>query len=403
MISVTNSPKPTLQLADWTKTMSRSILRQMIAVVSQPGILSFAGGLPDPALFPAREYAQALTTVLAEDPRALQYMPPYPRLKTHIVQMMAQRGVQCTEDQVFITTGAQQALDVLCRVLINPGDAVILEQTVYTGIQQVLAPFRARILGVPTNYRSGIDVNAVEALLAGGERPAFIYTIPNAHNPLGVTMTQETREQLVAVARRYGVPVIEDDAYGFLRYVGEPDTPMRAMDEEWVFYVGSFSKILAPALRLGWIVAPTELVSRLTVAKEAGDLESSALTQRAVAAYLDEGHFPAHLARLRQVYNRRRVALLAAIERHFPAGAEWTYPQGGMFVWVKLPGDVDTRLLLETAVSSQQVAFIPGIAFAVPGYQANNCLRLTFSSCSVAQIEEGIARLGQVLKEAIAK
>ncbi|MFQ5421752.1 MAG: PLP-dependent aminotransferase family protein [Anaerolineae bacterium] len=396
-------PTPTLQLADWAKTMSRSVLRQMIAVVSRPGILSFAGGLPDPALFPAAELSQAMAHVLANDPLALQYRPPFPPLKRHIVKLMAQRSVACTEEQVFITTGAQQGLDVLARLLLNPGSEVMLEEIVYTGAQQAVSPHQPYILTVPTDLETGIDVDVLETHLAGGARPAFLYVIPTAHNPLGVSISPEKRGRLAALARQYGVPIVEDDPYGFLTYGdwgsgnGENQLPLRALDDEWVFYLGSFSKILAPGLRLGWMIAPEHLIPKLTVVKEMGDLESSALMQRAVAAYLDAGHLPDHLATLREVYGRRRDAMLSALSRHFPATACWTHPDAGMFIWVELPEHIDTAVLLETAVAQEKVAFIPGHAFALHGTPAQNCLRLNFSNATPEQIEDGIARLGKLI------
>ncbi|MBK7919489.1 MAG: PLP-dependent aminotransferase family protein [Chloroflexi bacterium] len=391
------APSHEITLADWTHTMSRSVLRQMIAITARPGILSFAGGLPDPALFPTADYAQALQTVLAADPKALQYGPPLEALKVHIVGLMAERGVQVTPEQVFLTTGAQQGLDILTRLFLNPGGEVLLEEIVYPGIQQTVAPYRPHILPVPTDLETGIDVDTIEQYLADGARPAFLYIIPDAHNPLGVSISPEKRQRLVELARAYGLPIIEDDPYGFLNYDAHSERPLRALDDNWVFYLGSFSKILAPALRLGWMIAPEPLIPKLTVIKEANDLESSALTQRAVAAYLDAGLLPAHLERLRDEYGRRRDTMLQALYHHFPTEARWTVPSGGMFVWVELAAGVDTKMVLETAVTEAQVAFIPGAAFTIPGHSAPNCLRLNFSNCTPDRIEEGIARLAEVI------
>ncbi len=400
MFTITQTPPSPIQelpLARWTDGMSRSVLRQMLAVVAQPGILSFAGGLPAPEMFPADDYGRALNQVLGADSGALQYGPPFTPLKRHIVELMARRGVDCNEAQIFITTGAQQALDVVTRLLLDPGGEVILEEIVYTGVQQAVSPYQPRILPIDTNLYTGLNVDAVAAYLAQGHRPAFLYAIPEAHNPLGVSMSLAKRQQLVELAATYGLPLIEDDPYGFLRYEGEMLPPLRALDADWVFYLGSFSKILAPALRLGWLVAPAELVPKLTVIKEMEDLESSQLTQRAVAAYLDAGHLPGHLARLCTEYGRRRDAMLAALTRHFPAEARWTHPSNGMFIWVELPEHMDTAALLETAVSHEKVAFIPGHAFALPGYGRRNCLRLNFSNCTPERIEDGIERLGKVI------
>ena len=377
--------------------MSRSVLRQMMAVIARPGILSFAGGLPAPELFPTDDYAQALAHVLATDGRSLQYSPPFQPLKSHIVRLMAQRGVTCTEDQVFLTTGAQQGLNVLTRLLLNPGGEVMIEELVYTGVQQAIAPRQPNILAVGTDLDTGIDVDAVEMYLAGGARPAYLYIIPDAHNPLGVSISPAKRRRLVALARQYALPIIEDDPYGFLSYDDALERPLRALEDEWVFYLGSFSKILAPALRLGWMIAPEALIPKLTVIKEAGDLESSALTQRAVSAYLDAGHLPGHIETLRAEYGRRRDAMLAALERYFPVEARWTRPGGGMFIWVELPAGIKTSELLRSALEEEKVAFIPGYAFAVPGCQVDNCLRLNFSNAPVDQIEEGVHRLAKAI------
>lgn len=394
---------PMIRSAEWTHAMQRSVLRQMLAVVSQPGILSFAGGLPAPDLFPTADYAAALTHVLSTDRGALQYGPPFVPLKHHIVTLMAERGVACFADQIFLTTGAQQALDILTRFFLNTTGQVMMEEIVYTGIRQVVAPHCAEILPVRTDLDTGIDVDDVIAHLERGENPAYLYVIPDAHNPLGVSISEEKRQRLVDVAIAYGLPMIEDDPYGFLSYDARCLPPLRAYNDSHIFYVGSFSKIMAPALRLGWLVAPEEFMPKLTVIKEAADLESSALTQRAVAAYLDAGHLPDHLTRIQAEYRLRRDTMLGAMARHFPPGVSWTYPRAGMFIWVTLPEHVDAGALLETAVEREQVAFIPGQAFAHPGVNAHHHMRLNFSNCCLADIEEGILRLGRVLESVVNK
>lgn len=396
------APAPSLRLAPWVRQVQRSMLRQMIAVVSRPGILSFAGGLPDPTLFPRREYAAALAQVLADDPLALQYRPPYPPLKDAIVDLMAQRGVTCNPDQVFLTTGAQQALDVLTRLFVNSGETVALESAVYTGMQQALGPFQPHLLAVPTDLTEGMEVDYLAEALADGERPTLLYSVPDGHNPLGVSMSLPRRYQLVGLAREYGFPIIEDDPYGFLTYTEDAHLPpLRALEDEYVFYVGSFSKIMAPALRLGWMVAPASLTPKLTVIKEAGDLESSALTQRAVATYLQAGHLPGQLARLRTAYGERRAAMLAALARYFPDSAAYTVPHAGMFIWVALARHIDTTRLLDIALEQERIAFIPGQAFALQPDGARHCLRLNFTNCSVEQIEDGIARLGRLIQHTL--
>ncbi len=387
-----------VRLAGWTRAMQRSVLRQMLAVVSRPGILSFAGGLPAPDLFPTAEFNEAMARVLRTDGGALQYGPPSLSLKRHIVGLMAQRGVVCVEEQVFLTTGAQQALDIMTRLLLDHGGQVLLEEIVYPGIRQVVTPHEAEILPVRTDLATGIEVEDVLTHLQNGAKPAFLYVIPEAHNPLGVSISEEKRRQLVDVSAAYGLPILEDDPYGFLSYDGPASPPLSAYNEGHVFYIGSFSKIIAPALRLGWLIAPEFLIPKLTVIKEAGDLETSALIQRVVTAYLDAGHLPAHLGRLRAEYGQRRDVMMAAMARYFPPGITWTHPRGGMFIWATLPEHVDTGELLPAAVEQEQVAFIPGHAFVGPGVATRNQMRLNFSHCCLADIEEGVRRLGRVLE-----
>lgn len=387
------------ELARWTRSIRRSALQDMLVASARPGVLSFALGLPAAELFPAAEYAEAVAHVLANDPRALQYGPPFAPLKRHVVSLMAMRGVECREEQVFLTAGAQQGVNLLARLLLEPGSKVIAEEMAYTGCQQVLRASEADMLTVPTDFKTGIDVDAVERLLAGGERPALIYTVPEGHNPLAVSMSMEKRLRLVELARAYRVPVIEDDAYGLL-YYEPPPPPLRALEDRWVFYVGTFSKIMAPALRTGWVVVPESLIPHLAILKEASDIDTAPLSQRAISAYLDAGHLPAHLERLRREYRRRRDAMLGALREHFPEGARWETPTGGLFIWVELPEGTDTGELLEAALETEQVAFIPGHAFCVHDERpATNRMRLNFSNSSVERIEDGVRRLARVLKK----
>lgn len=388
-----------LRLAEWARHLERSMLRKLIGVIAQPGVLSFAGGLPAPELFPTQDFATAVADVLATDKRALQYGPPLTELKSQIVELMARRGVTCREEEIIITTGAQQALNMLAQLLLDPGGEVLLEEMVYSGIQQAVAPLQPRILSVATDLVKGIDVEAVAGLLSAGHQPAFIYAIPDSHNPLGVSLGRADRQRLVALAEHYGVPIVEDDPYGFLSFEESTLPPLRSVNDNWVFYVGSFSKIIAPALRLGWLVAPEKLLHRLTVIKEAGDLESSALTQRAVSGYIRSGRLPAHIDRLRGEYRCRRDAMLNALAATFPENVRWTNPAGGMFIWVELPEHVDTVCLLEASLAREHIAFVPGAAFAVPGHDAGHCLRLSFSNVSPERIADGIARLSNVVRE----
>lgn len=390
-------PEP-FRFARTMAAMSQSTLREVIALGTRPGVLSLAIGLPADELFPAADLAAAASALLARSPQALNYGVPHAPLKHHIVELMKARGVECRAEQVFLTSGSQQSMDLLTHLLLDPGESVLIEQTVYDGIQMAVKRFGAKPLTVPTSPETGIDVDAIEALLANGARPAFLYTITDGHNPLGVSIDLEKRRRLVEIARRHQMPILEDDAYGFLYFGQEPAPPLRALDDRWVFYLGSFSKTLAPALRAGWAVVPEELIPRLSALKHATDLDTPSFTHHVIAAYLETGRMPAHLALLRDEYRRRRDAMLQALDRHFPPAVHWTRPDAGMFVWAELPAHLDTASLLRAAVEEENVAFSPGVAFATGGSRhASHCLRLNFSYCRPEVIQEGVLRLGRLL------
>ncbi len=390
-----------IALANWTRAAEESELRKMLSITARPGILSFALGLPAREFFPTAAYSQAINHVLATDAVALQYSPPFKQLKSHIVTLMARRGVACREEHVFLTAGAQQGMSLLARLLLEHGGQVLLEEISYTGMQIVLEPFEPRILTVPTDLETGMNVDAVEMLLANGARPAFIYCMTESHNPLGVSLSLEKRMRLAELARRYCVPVVEDDVYGFLNYESTPQPPVRKFDDQCVYYIGSFSKILAPALRVGWVVVPEHLTPLLSLAKDASDLDCAALSQRLVSAYLDTGHLDTHLEVLRREYRARRDIMVEALEQHLPEGTSWVIPSGGLFIWVELPHSIDAGALLKTAVETEQVAYIPGYVFCSgKNSYKKNCMRLNFSTCNAEQIREGVARLGRVVKSA---
>lgn len=389
-------------LAAWARTSAPSALREILPLLARPGLLSFAVGMPAVELLPAEAFAQSVQRALNTDPLTLQYGVPYGPLKRQIVLLMAERGVRCRAEQVFLTTGAQQGMSLLARLLMEEGGRVAVEAMVYDGIHNAVKPFRPDVVTVPSDG-DGLDVDALEVLLEGGARPAFVYVIPEGHNPLGVSLGLDRRIRLVELARRFQVPLVEDDAYGFLRYDGAPLPALRALDADWVLYVGSFSKILAPGLRVGWMIVPEALVPALSILKHGSDLDVTSLSQRCISAFLDAGSLPAHLAALRAEYRARREAMLGALERHFPRTVRWTLPAGGMFVWVTLPAGSDTVELLRRAVASENVAFVPGTAFCArdPG-QGAHCMRLCFASVPVGMIEEGILRLARLLGAPVA-
>lgn len=374
-------------------------MREILAMASRPGVLSFAVGLPAPELFPREALGEAMSRVLRDEPSSLQYALPLRRLKEQVVELMALRGVTCRPEQIFLTSGAQQAMDLFAHLLLDPGAQVLLEESTYDGIRIAVRRFEPRVLTVPSSAEEGIDVDAVEAVLAGGARPALLYLIPEGHNPLGVSLPLTARHRLAELARAHRLPILEDDTYGLL--AGEGALPaLRALDEDWVFYIGSFSKILAPSLRAGWAVVPEPLLPRLGMLKHAADVDTASLAQHAISAYLAAGRLPAHLTALREEYRHRRDAMLAALARHMPAGVQWNQPAGGLYVWVELPRGFDATALLRVAVETAEVAFAPGEAFAATDADAarhRHCLRLSFASFPPEQIEEGIRRLGQAI------
>lgn len=398
-IEISEAAPEAIRLASFLDAVGQSTLRDLMAEAARPEVRSFAIGMPGTDLFPADDMAEAARRVLRDDPRALQYGLPSRALKARVVEILRLRGVEAREEEVFLTNGSQQAMDLLARLLLDPGGTVALEETVYDGIQIAVRPLTPRVLTVPTSPEHGIDVDALEALLEEGERPAFLYLVPEGHNPMGGSLPLERRERLVELARRFRLPILEDDAYGLLRYDRGGAPPLRALDDRWVLYLGSFSKILAPALRVGWIVAPEELVSRLSIVKHATDLDTTTFAQRALAAYLEAGHLPAHLERIRAAYRERRDAMLDALSREMPPGVRWHPPEAGIFVWAWLPPGTDATAILRRAIREEAVAFCPGTAFAVAGaHHADRCLRLSFADSSPAEIRDGIGRLGRVLR-----
>jgi 2-aminoadipate transaminase len=384
------------ELAGWAQGLEQSALQKMLVATARPGIISLALGLPAVELFPTDALSEATARVLSMNASALQYSPPLQSLKQHVRELMKRRGVDCHEDQIFLTAGAQQGMSLLTRLLLEPGGSVITEELIYSGFQQILEPFQPQILTVSTDAQTGMDVEAVEQYLSSGVRPSFIYSITDGHNPLSVRMHPSKRARLVELAEQYRVPIVEDDAYGFLSYE-DPLPPLRALSERWVFYVGSFSKILAPALRTGWVVVPKELMLPLSVIKESTDIDAAPLSQRIVNAYLDTGQLPAQIEMLRTQYRLKRDTMMRALAENFSDAARWATPNSGFFVWVELPPEVDVDELFRRAIEDEHVAFIPGHAFSVNNKRSPG-IRLNFSHPTVARIEEAIPRLARVLK-----
>ena len=400
--------------AQRTQRMTSSTIRELLKLTAQPDIISFAGGLPAPDIFPVEEFKAAADAVLSEMGRqALQYSTTegYPPLREMIVRHMARYGIVVDVDDVMITTGSQQALDLIGKVLINPGDKILTEDPTYLGALQAFTMYGADYVTVPID-EDGLQVARLEEALRAG--PKFMYILPNFQNPTGVTLSIERRHDLVAWADRYGIPLIEDDPYGQLRYEGDHIKPLVVLDAEClncenngkyrgnVIYMSTFSKTLAPGLRLGWVAAPKDVIGRLVQAKQGTDLHTSTFDQMVAYEAARGGFLDRHIRHIREVYRHRRDVMLASLERAFPdpaAGVHWTRPKGGLFLWVVLPEWMDTSNLLKEAVK-EKVAFVPGAAFYANG-GGRNTMRLNFSNASEEMIEDGIARLSRVIQREI--
>ena len=382
----------------FSRRMSRakpSAIREILKVTERTDVLSFAGGLPAPEAFPVEAIARAHAQVLASAaaPAALQYGPTegFGPLRAWIAGRMAGRGIRCRPEQVLITAGSQQGIDLVGKALLDEGDTVVVENPSYLAALQAFESYEARFEVVGSDD-DGMRVDELERLLSRS-RPKLIYLVPNFQNPRGTTLSLERRERLAELAAEHHVPVLEDDPYGELRYRGEKLPAVAAIDPAApVIYLSSFSKTLAPGLRLGWVVADEKTIRMLTVAKQAADLHSGSLAQHATARLLETFDYDAHLRTICALYGARCEVMLAAIERSFPRGATWTRPEGGLFVWAQLPGGLDTGALLPAAME-ERVAFVPGAPFfaAAPD---RSTLRLNFSNRPPELIAEGIARLG---------
>ncbi len=406
--------------AQRTHSLTSSTIRELLKLTENPKIISFAGGLPAPDFFPLEQFRAACRSVLADGPSgqaALQYSTTegYLPLREMIARHISRYGILAKPENVLITSGSQQALDLIAKLLINPGDRVLVEAPTYLGALQAFNVFGAEYVSVPTDD-DGLQTDKLEAALRSG--PKFMYILPNFQNPGGVTLSLERRKQLVAMADQYGVPIIEDDPYGQLRYEGEHLPPLLALDRAAVgvrsdpayrlgnvIYLSTFSKTLAPGLRLGWIVAPTEVIAKLVQLKQSADLHTSTFTQMVAYEVARGGFLDKHIKRLRAAYRERRDVMLQALAQNFPAdwGVTWTHPAGGLFLWMRLPPGSDSRTLLEASLR-QNVAFVPGGAFSATPAEDPDChryLRLNFSNASPIMIREGIRRLSVAVREQI--
>ncbi|MFN2546011.1 MAG: PLP-dependent aminotransferase family protein [Myxococcales bacterium] len=383
-----------IELARRMSRVHTSPIREMLKVTERPDVLSFAGGLPAPEMFPVEAMARAHADVLAkEGASALQYgaTEGFGPLRAWVAERMTQRGLACDPEQVLITAGSQQGIDLVGKALIDPGDVVVVEEPSYLAALQSFSIYDARFAVVGTD-EEGMRVDQLEELLRQ-TRARFIYLVPNFQNPRGTTLTLARRLALVRLARDHRVAILEDDPYGELRYSGVALPPLAGLDRHApVIHLGSFSKTLAPGLRLGYAIADEETVKALVIAKQAADLHTGVLSQRAVARMLETYDYERHLRELRGVYGERCAAMLASIERSFPKGTRYTRPDGGLFVWAELPTGIDAAQLLDDAMR-EKVAFVPGAPF-YPHEPRRNTLRLNFSNRPPELIAKGMSIVG---------
>lgn len=397
------------RMSQRARGMTSSAIRELLKLMEDPEIISFAGGLPAPEVFPLGALEAAVGRVLAQPGgAALQYgaTEGFGPLRELLVRHMARYGIEVEPANVLVTTGAQQALDLVGKTLLNPGDRVATEDPTYLGAIQAFTACQAEFLTVPIDDE-GLRVDRLEDALRAAAK--FVYVLPNFQNPAGVTLGLARRRRLVELCAHYGTPIVEDDPYGQLRYEGDHLPSLVSLDAELngcahgqrsfrggVLYLGTLSKTLAPGLRVGWVVAPAEVIAKLTQMKQGADLHTSTFAQCVAYETARGGFLDQHVRLIRGVYRERRDAMLAALERHFPPGVSWTRPQGGLFLWVTLPRSLDAGRLVAEALRAK-VAFVPGSAFHARGGGAHT-LRLNFSYSTPEVIEEGIRRLAGVLR-----
>jgi 2-aminoadipate transaminase len=392
-------------LAQRALRMTSSAIRELLKLTAEPDIISFAGGLPAPDLFPLREVEEACRYVLRQDgEQALQYSTTegYLPLREYLARSMHKYGVPAVPGNVLLTHGSQQALDLIGKVFIDSGDYVITSRPTYLGAIQAWNAYGARYHTVNLDD-DGMVVDEIEhayekVVQDAGRPPKFIYVLPNFHNPAGTTLPLERRERLAEIATRLDLPVIEDDPYGQLRYEGDDVLPICTLIPERTIYLGTFSKTLTPGLRLGWIVCPEVLMRRFVLAKQGADLHTATFVQYVANDICQRGFLKPHVQRLCQVYKERRDTMLEALTEFWPEGCCWTHPQGGLFLWARVPESIDTAEFFHRAVA-EKVAYVPGANFYPNEDGGSNAMRLNFSYCPPEQIVEGIRRLGLALKK----
>ncbi|MDD5447660.1 MAG: PLP-dependent aminotransferase family protein [Actinomycetota bacterium] len=374
-----------------------------MSTAGRKDIVPFSGGLPSIEGLPKTEVISVMDSVLKNGlSEALQYGETegrYP-LKSALCKLMAREGLKGEPEHMLITTGSQQALDLISRILINPGDAIVTEGPTYVGALCAFTAAAPRVTTIPVD-EEGMRVDLLEESLdrLQDTPPKFIYVIPNFHNPAGVTLSQSRRGKLVNIAEERDLLIIEDNPYGLLRFEGNPIEPITARSRKNVVYLGTLSKVVSPGIRVGWVLAPPPIIERLATLKQSADLCSPNLSQMFAEEYINRGLVEKNMENLKPVYRSRRDVMLSSLEEHLPSGCTWTKPRGGLFIWVTLPPYIDTRKMLPLAIE-EKVSYVPGSAF-FPDESGSNCMRLNFSYPAEEQIATGVKRLGKVIKKEI--
>ncbi len=384
--------------------MKRSEIRELLKVTRRPDIISFAGGLPGPETFPVKELEDISCQILREKGAlALQYGPTEGELplREEIAKWMSREKATIRPENILITEGSQQGLDIVSKVFLDPNDIIILELPTYIGGLQAFSAYRAKMIGVPQDGH-GMRMDLLEKVLTRlakrKKKPKFIYVVPDFQNPSGVTMTVERRKRLLELAYQHEIPILEDSPYRELRYAGESVPAIYGLDtENQVMVLGTFSKLLCPGLRLAWIMAPHEWMDRMVVAKQGMDLCSPTYTQLIGAEYMKRGLLPQQIERIRKIYGRKLQVMLKALKKYMPKGVKWSRPEGGLFLWIKLPKKMNTNDLFPKAIEGK-VAYVVGSAFHCNG-KGQNTMRMNFSFSSEQQIDEGIQRLAKIIRQ----
>ena len=390
-----------MRYAKRTKGMKASAIRELLKITQHPEIISFAGGLPSPQSFPIKRVEKICRTILRKHgSRSLQYGPTEGiiELRKQLIKRLRKRGIKCKEDEIISITGSQQILDIMPKIFLNPRDSIVVEVPTYLGAISAFNAYQPRYVTVEMD-ENGMKTHELEnKLKKNNKKVKFIYTVPTFQNPAGVTLSKERRKHLLEISTKYNIPILEDEAYYDLRYSGKPLKPIKSLDKRGlVIYTSTFSKILSPGIRLGFVVAKKDVMRKIVIAKQGIDLCTNVFVQFLGYEYLKSGAIEKQIPKIKRLYKRKRNLMLKALEKHFPDDAIWTKPDGGMFIWVTLPKKINTQKIFKEAVK-EKVAYVPGQAFFVNG-KGQNTMRLNFSNADDKKIELGIKRLGKIIKK----